>query len=334
MAVVKSQMLNANEVYQQTLLKAVKYNSVFEQKGLVLGTNITGHEYVRWFRVNRVAPGDPGDQELGEGVNPTETAMSIEKVTGTIKWYGAFTKVTSAARQIDPVKATAQFTKVMGEMARETRENIIRDEYLSNSTNIRNASGAAAVTSINATVSEADLRNMFRTMEKAGAEKITQIVKAGAGNNTYPIEACYLLYVTPDQAMDIRALTNFKKTAEYSNPDVAFEGEIGACQGWRIISTNLLTASVLPGSAAAGGTSVTGHQTTDGSHCDVHRAIGIGKEALGVANLDGGIQSIVKSEEQIGGALNQYSTTGYKMAMCAETFNSNWVIIYRTAVSS
>ena len=327
--VVKSDMLNPNEVYQQTLLRAVKYNTVFEQKGLVNTANITGHEYVRWFRVNRVDPGTPSDSALGDGVNPSETSMSIEKITGTIAWYGAYAKVSAAARQIDPVKATAAFTKVIGEMARETRENIIRDEYLSNTTNTFWANSVTQRTNVVAKVSETDLKKMFRTMEKAGAEKITKIVKAGSGQNTYPIEACYLMYVTPDQAMDIRGLTNFTKTAEYSNPDVAFEGEFGACCGWRFISSNLMTGAVVSG---GGSTAYTG-LANDGTRANVHRAICIGAEALGTANLDGGIESIVKSEDQIGGALNMFSTTGYKMAMCAEVFNTSWVMIYETAVT-
>ena len=327
--ITRTDMKNSNEVFQQILLKAVKLPSVFEQNGLVLKAKITGHDYVSWFRVPRINPGTP--TPLEDGVNPSETSVSVEKFTAKIDWYGAYTKVSTAAKKIDPVKVVAGFTKAIGELARETREILIRDAYLSNSSNTFYAKSVVGRTNVADVVSETDLKKMFRTLEKAGCEKITKIVKAGQGVNTYPIEACYLLYVSPDQAMDIRGLTSFIKVAQYSNPEVAFEGEIGSCCGFRIISTNFLTGAVVAGAGST--TTETDKQATNGK-CDVHRAIAIGSEALGVADLDGGIENIIQDEETVGGPLKQFSTTGYKMAMATKVVNTNAVMIYETAVSA
>jgi len=326
--ITRTDMKNSNEVFQQILLKAVKLPSVFEQNGLVLKAKITGHDYVSWFRVPRINPGTP--TPLEDGVNPSETSVSVEKFTARIDWYGAYAKVSTAAKKIDPVKVVAGFTKAIGELARETREILIRDAYLSNSSNTFYANSVAGRANVADFVSRIDLKKMFRTLEKAGCEKITKIVKAGQGVNTYPIEACYLLYVSPDQAMDVRGLTDFIRVAQYSNPEVAFEGEIGSCYGFRIISTNFLTGAKVAG---AGSSSTTGKQATSGK-CDVHRAIAIGSEALGVADLDGGIENIIQDEETVGGPLKQFSTTGYKMAMAAKVVNTNAVMIYETAVSA
>ena len=326
--ITRTDMKNSNEVFQQILLKAVKLPSVFEQNGLVLKAKITGHDYVSWFRVPRINPGTP--TPLEDGVNPSETSVSVEKFTARIDWYGAYAKVSTAAKKIDPVKVVAGFTKAIGELARETREILIRDAYLSNSSNTFYANSVAGRTNVADFVSRIDLKKMFRTLEKAGCEKITKIVKAGQGVNTYPIEACYLLYVSPDQAMDVRGLADFIRVAQYSNPEVAFEGEIGSCYGFRIISTNFLTGAKVAG---AGSSSTTGKQATSGK-CDVHRAIAIGSEALGVADLDGGIENIIQDEETVGGPLKQFSTTGYKMAMAAKVVNTNAVMIYETAVSA
>ena len=326
--VVRTDMKNSNEVFQQILLKAVKYASVFEQAGLVLKAKITGHDYVSWFRVTRLDPGTP--TQLQDGVNPSATAVSTEKYTAQIGWYGAYAKISTAAKKIDPVKIVAGFTKAIGELARETREIIIRNAYLSNSSNTFYAgSVAGGRTDVLGVVTDTDLKKIYRTMEKAGCEKITKIVKAGAGQNTHPIEACYLMYVSPDQAMDVRGITGFLKVAEYSNPEVAFEGEFGSVHGFRFISTNFLTGAVLLG---GGSGTDTGKQATD-SYCDVHRAIVIGQEGLGVADLDGGIENIIMSEEQVGGPLKQFSTTGYKMAMTTKVVNTSAVLIYETAVS-
>lgn len=327
--VKRPDMKNTNAVFQKILLKTVKYAPVFEQKGVVLNAKITGSDYVSWFRVNRIAASD-NPTELSDGVNPSETAVTTDKFTGTISWYGIFAKVASAAKKIDPVMIVSGFTKAIGEHARETREIIIRNEFIGSGASIAYANAVNTIGDVVATISETDLKKLFRTMEKAGAEKITKIVKGTAAENTHPVEACYLLYVSPDQAMDVRGLTNFTKVADYSNPDIAFEGEIGNDCGFRIISTNFLTGVV---GAGLGSGTTTGKQYTS-AHCDVHTAIAVGAEVIGVADLDGGIENIIKDEKEIGGALEQFSTTGYKMGMCAETLNSSWIALYKTAVSA
>lgn len=321
-------MRNPNEFFQKTLLKRVKYDSVFEQ--FALKGSVVGMEYVSWFRVNRIAPGSP--TQLGDE-NPSPLATTTEKITGQVGWYGAYAKIGRKAKAVDPVKATLEYTEVVGDHGRETREMIMRDALISDAETVYYANAVNGRTDVIAAISETDLRKLFRTMEKNGAEKITEIVTGADRDNTHPVEACYVMVISPDQAYDVRGLTNFTKCADYSNPSVRFQNEIGNCMGWRFIVSNFMTGIV---SAGGGGATVTGKQSTgEGSaaRCDVHKAIALGKEAFGIADLES-LESILKSEKEAGGPLNMYSTTGYIMAMTAKGLNSDWFAIYETAVSA
>jgi len=319
-------MKNPNEFFNKVLLKRIKYDSVFEQ--FALKGKVEGMEYVSWFRVNRAVPGSPA--QLGD-TNPSPLQITTDKITGQVGWYGAYAKIGRKAKKIDPVKATTEYTEVVGDHGRETREMIMRDSIISGAASVYyggNVAGGRA--DVLAAINNVDLKRIFRSLEKQGAEKITDIVVGQDRDNTKPVEACYVMIVDPDQALDVRALTGFTKCADYSDPSVRFKNEIGACDGFRFISSNFMTGLVLPG---AGSSTTTGKITTASSKCDIYRAIALGKEAFGIADLES-MESILKSESEIGGALNMFSTTGYIMAMTAKPLNTAWFTVYETAASA
>jgi len=327
--VTKADMKNTNEFFQKALLRRVKYDSVFEQ--FALKGNVVGMEYVSWFRVNRIKPSSPS--QLGDD-NPSPLATTTSKVTGQVGWYGAYAKIGRKAKAIDPVKATLEYTEVVGDHGRETREMIMRDAIVSDASITHYSSGADGRSNVIAEIKEADLKKLFRTLEKKGAEKITEIVTGADRDNTHPVEACYVMVISADQAFDVRGLgTAFTKCADYSNPSVRFKNEIGNAHGFRFIVSNFMDDLIILG---GGGATVTGKQATgEGSaaRCDVHRAIALGKEAFGIADLES-LESILKGEKEAGGPLNMYSTTGYIMAMTAKGLNDDWFAILESAVSA
>lgn len=322
--VTMADMKNPNEFFQQVLLRRIRYDSVFEQ--FALKGKVEGMEFVSWFRVNRVNPGSP--TQLGD-TNPSPLAITTEKITGQVGWYGAYAKIGRKAKKIDPVKATTEYTEVVGDHGRETREMIMRDSILSGATSIYYADAVAGRANVSSVINNTDLKRIFRALEKQGAEKITDIVVGEDRDNTHPVEACYIMIVDPDQALDVRALSGFTKCADYSNPSVRFKNEIGAAEGFRFLSSNYMTGVVLPN---AGSATVAGKISAGGTNCDVYRAIALGKEAFGIADLET-MESILKSEQEAGGPLNMFSTTGYIMAMTSKALNPAWFTIYETAAS-
>lgn len=316
-------MKNPNEFFQKVLLRRVKYDSVFEQ--FALKGRVEGMEYVSWFRVNRVAPGSP--TQLGD-TNPSPLKITTDKITGQVGWYGAYAKIGRKARRIDPVKAITEYTEVVGDHGRETREMIMRDAIISGTTSAFYAGAVSERTDVGAKITKEDLAKIFRSLEKQGAEKITEIVVGSDKVNTHPIEECYIMVVSYDQAKDLREMAGFTKCAEYSNPAVRFKNEIGAGYGFRFIVSGFMTDLIAPN---AGSTTTSGMQA-GAARCDVHIAIALGKEAFGCANLES-MESILKGENEAGGPLNMFSTTGYIMAMTAKALNNAWFVLYETAVS-
>jgi N4-gp56 family major capsid protein len=316
-------MKNPNEFFNKVLLRRVKYDSVFEQ--FALKGKVEGMEFVSWFRVNRVAPGSP--TKLGD-TNPSPLKITTDKITGQVGWYGAYAKIGRKARKIDPVKATTEYTEVVGDHGRETREMIMRDGIISGTTSAFYAAAGTARTDVGTVIAKADLLKIFRSLEKQGAEKITEIVVGQDRANTKPVEECYVMIISYDQAKDVRDMQGFTKCADYSDPSVRFKNEIGAGFGFRFITSAFMGDLVV---LNAGSTTTTGMQA-GAARCDVHRAIALGKEAFGIADLET-MESILKSEAEAGGPLNMFSTTGYIMAMTSKALNPNWFVIYETAVS-
>jgi N4-gp56 family major capsid protein len=317
-------MKNPNEFFQKVLLRRIKYDSVFEQ--FALKGKVEGMEFVSWFRVNRLNPGTP--TQLGD-TNPSPLQITTDKITGQVGWYGAYAKIGRKAKKIDPVKATTEYTEVVGDHGRETREMIMRDSIISGATSVYYAGAVAGRANVSGVFANADLKRIFKGLEKQGAEKITEIVVGAAKDGTRPVEACYIMIVDSDQALDVRALTGFTKCADYSDPSVRFKNEFGACEGFRFISSNFMTGVIVPG---AGSTTVAGKISTNTTNCDVYRGIALGKEAFGIADLET-MESILKTENEIGGPLNMFATTGYIMAMTSKALNPQWFTIYETAAS-
>ena len=169
-------------------------------------------------------------------------------------------------------------------------------------------------------------------MEKAGAQKVTEIVQGENRENTYPIEACYILVVDHDQAFDLRGNAKFTKCADYSNPSVMFKNEIGSIVGFRVIVSSFMEDLTYLGGGAYDSAG-TVQQTGSGSaaRADVHTAMALGKEAFGIADLET-LESIIKNEKEAGGPLNMFSTTGYILAMTAKALNKYWYVVLESAV--
>ena len=317
--------INNQKDYQQTLLKAMVVAPVFEQFGM--RGKVTGTKYVAWNRVNRITPGTPAT--LGLGKNPSPLTVTPEELTATVDWYGAYAKIPRQSEVTDPNGQVKGIIKAVGTHGNETREIIIRDALHSAVSSVYYANNTSRTTVV-ATPSVTDLRRISRSMFKNGATKITKIIKGGSGENTYPIPACYVIIAHPDTQTDWLGISGFLRTSQYAEPNAAFIGELGTIDEFRVIISNQCT--YIPGSASAGGAYGGTKLSDDSSHCNVYPCLIFGEEAFGVSDLEK-LETILKSKEQAGGALNMFSTAGYLMAMVAKLLNGNWCYQYEVAAS-
>jgi N4-gp56 family major capsid protein len=108
------------------------------------------------------------------------------------------------------------------------------------------------------------------------------------------IDGSYVAIIHPSVAFDLREDDEWKEFHKYNAVDPIFKGEIGAIHGVRFVECNEAKVWDVEGKK-------------------VYATLFLGKDAYGILDPEGeGMEMIVKTKDQIGGPLNQFSTIGYK----------------------
>lgn len=252
---------------------------------------------VEWRKWNTFAKAD----KLTEGVIPTGQKFGMSSKTGAINQYGTYAAVSDVLemRAYDDVILGA--TEEMGASLAETQETLIRDALLTNTNvlycdNITLATGAVASTPTSCATMEASTTAMSMMTPDMVAKAVTKLKK----DRVPTINGKYYAVIHPSVAYDLRKSDAWIESHKYAATTEIFNGEIGELHGCRFIEN--VFAPILGGTAYQNKASTVTYATYF-----------FGKDAFGIIDPDGGAaQMIVKSKEQVGGPLNQFSTIGYK----------------------
>jgi N4-gp56 family major capsid protein len=252
---------------------------------------------VEWRKWNTFAKAT----KLEEGVIPTGQKFGMSSKTGSIDQYGTYAAITDTLelRAYDDTILGA--TEEMGASAAETQETLIRDALLINTNvmycdNVTLATGAVAGPSANAAAMEASSTTMALLTPTMVSKAVTKMKK----DRVPTINGKYYAVIHPSVAHDLRNCKEWIEAHKYSATEEIFNGEIGELHNCRFIEN--VFAPILHGE---GYTNKAGTVT--------YATYFFGKDAFGIIDPEGGaLQMIVKSKEQAGGPLNQFSTVGYK----------------------
>ncbi|MDY3781371.1 MAG: N4-gp56 family major capsid protein [Candidatus Faecousia sp.] len=252
---------------------------------------------VEWRRWNTFARAS----KLQEGVIPTGQKFGMTVKTGSIEQYGTYTAVSDQleAHAYDDVILGA--SEEMGASAAETQEVLIRDALLTNTNvlycdNITLATGAVASTPTSCATMEASATAMSMFTPTMAAKAVTIMKK----NKVPTINGKYYAVIHPSVAFDLRNHKDWIDVHKYAAVSEIFNGEIGEIHGMRFVEDTF--APILGGST---------YQNKEGTK--TYATYCFGKDAFGIIDPEeGGLEMIVKSKEQAGGPLNQFSTVGYK----------------------
>ena len=252
---------------------------------------------VEWRKWNTFARAS----ELVEGVIPTGQKFGMSVKNGAIKQYGTYTAITDKLEMRAYDDTILGATEEMGASAAETQEVLIRDALLVNKTvlycdNITLSTGAVSGTTPNATnLMEASATVMALLTPDMVAKAVTIMKK----NKVPTINGKYYAVIHPSVAYDLRKTKEWIEAHKYAQPGEIYNGEIGELHGCRFIEN--VFAPVLGGEYANKAGGVT------------YATYFFGKDAFGIIDPEGGaLEMIIKSKEQAGGPLNQFSTIGYK----------------------
>ena len=191
-------------------------------------------------------------------------------------------------------------TEEMGASAAETQETLIRDALLVNTNvfycdNINLADG----TVVSTPSAPAEMEATAETMSVLTPQMVSKAVTKMKKDRVPTIGGKYYAVVHPSVAHYLRNCKEWIEAHKYAAPGEIFNGEIGELHNCRFVEN--VFAPVMDGEYQNKAGGVT------------YATYFFGKDSFGIIDPEGGaLRMIVKSKEQAGGPLDQFSTVGYK----------------------
>ena len=264
--------------YDTTLLENAREAMIFTQFGKK--QPMKGKK-VEWRKFNTFAK---ALTPLTEGVIPTGQTFGMTNIEGEITQHGDFTAVSDRLEMESYDDVIFGATEEMGAAEGETYDTLTRNILVSGN------SVAYAPNGNTETEGRANITNDC-ILTPAMVNKAATWLKK---NKAPRIDGCYVAIIHPSVAHDLRESEEWKEFHKYNDVAPIFKGEIGMLHGVRFVESNEAKIWNVGGNK-------------------VYSTLFLGKDAFGILDPEGeGMEMIVKSKEQIGGPLNQFSTIGYK----------------------
>ena len=260
--------------YDTTLLENAREQMVFTQFGKKQPMH--GNK-IEWRKFNTF---EKALTPLTEGVIPTGKTFGMTKIEASTTQHGDYVAVSDRLEleSFDDVIFGA--TEEMGATEGETYDTLTRNILVAGNS-VAYAGGKASRSALTAT----DI------LDPAMVNKAATWLKK---NKAPKIDGCYVAIIHPSVAEDLRNSNEWKEFHKYNDVQPIFKGEIGMLHGVRFVECN--EAKVWKEGSVA-----------------TYATLFLGKDAFGILDPDGeGMEMIIKTKDQIGGPLNQFSTIGYK----------------------
>ena len=298
------------QTYDRKMLSIAVKDTIFMNYGEKKPIPARGGKSIEFRRFERITVTD-GSYTLVEGtLNLHQTQATISAVSCTISQYGMYSQISDLleAQAFDPI--VAEYSEKYGLAMAEALNILVRNEWsnattlqYSDSATVVGTSGTGAVGSGNY-LDAAELLEMKRTLRRNGAR-------------TYDANR-YICFIHPDNTKDLfedpDIVDAFQHAAARSDNNPLFTGVLGDWMGIRFIESNFLKVRSSYGMSGA----------------DIYEVMVCGKEAFGVSELSAmSARLIMHSKEIEGGALESYSTIGWKAALAVKILNNDFMgLIY------
>ena len=263
---------------------------------------------VEWRKWNTL----PDAEELTEGVIPTGQKMGQTSTTGSIKQIGRYVTISDQLElhALDNVILGA--TEELGASAGTSIDKRVRDA-ISAGSNVQYCDKVGTGGAHTAVTSRAGLDLTAKLTPDEINKAVTTLKKMKAPK----IDGKYVAIIHPSVAYDLRGSDGWIEAHKYAAPTEIFEGEIGELHGVRFIETT--EAKIFNNSTCPVKTAADASGSKPATYYSVYSTLFLGKDAYKMIDPEGGnLEMIVKSKDEIGGPLNQFSTVGYKAEMAAK----------------
>jgi len=206
-----------------------------------------------------------------------------------------------------------KYLKLQKNQARRTSEQIIRDAIY-NGTSVVYAGGVATqAEAVFRRVTGQDLNLIQNKLTQQGGETITKQITGSTKVASEPIKAGYIGIVHHSMVYDLESIPGFVKAINYSSR-TPMKGEIGSYNKIVFIEdTEGVTA-------------------LDGK---ILKGVVFAEDAYATLTLKGSrnLDVIIRDKKLAGGALEEFSTIGWKFFQGAGIINENWIVRIETGTS-
>ncbi len=264
--------------YDTTLLENAREAMVFTQFGEK--QPLKGNK-IEWRKYNTFAK---ALTPLTEGVIPTGQTFGQTKIEAETTQHGDYVAVSDRLELESYDDVIFGATEEMGAAEGETYDTLTRNILVGGNSVMYCPNGDAEVTEragiTNACILTPDVVNRAQTWLKK--------------NKAPKINGSYVAIIHPSVAYDLRNSAEWKEYHKYNDVAPIFKGEIGELHGVRFVEA-------------------TNAKIWDVGGKKIYATLFLGAKAFGILDPQGeGMEMIIKTKEQIGGPLNQFSTIGYK----------------------
>ena len=285
--------------YDTNLLVNSRPKLIYAQLGRKEGLPKNGGRSKELRRINTLGK----CTKLTEGVIPTGKKAGMTSVTMNLGQWGDYVAISDLLElhALDNVIAGA--VEELGAAGGKTHDLLIRN-VLKGGTNILFADAYSGTTYQSTPTTEAELQTALGSYKcDLTPDMINKAsVNLEVGGAPKFSGDMYVAVIHPHVAYSVRKHPDFWETHKYCRPEELFKNEIGALHGVRFITSNL--APIIK---------------SDGQTYATYKTLFFGKDAFGVVDPEGsGMETIVKTKEQVGGPLNQFSTVGTKFEVAGK----------------
>lgn len=283
--------------YDTELLENAREKLIFQQLGRKQALPAKHGKVVEWRKWNTL----PAVEKLQEGVIPEGKKLGMTSMTVPIDQYGMYVTISDQLELHAVDDAILGATEEVGASAGESYDKLVRAVLMTGANvmfaDIYDADGKYLSTPETRSELVAGKANVAYLTPKMVNKVVTALKK-----NKVPTFANgkYVAVIHPSVAEDLRESNAWVEYHKYGATTELFNGEIGELHGVRFIESNM-AGIVKEGDTA------------------VYLTMFFGKDAFGVIDPEGaGMETIIKTKNEVGGPLNQFSTIGTKFSMGAK----------------
>lgn len=231
---------------------------------------------------------------LTEGITPSGQKLSKVDLLATVSQYGDFVHVTDVVDLTVEDAVLTEAVEKQSDQMHATLDELVRDVLAACASSTTCSTGGTVL-------NKTDIDTVVQTLMGGNTKWITQLIKAGPGQGTSPIPACFWGIVDSDLTDDLQDVSGFLETHEYPSQGPVDPHEWGATGHVRWLWTT------------------EGYVSSGTYSCPI-----IGQNAYGIVDIAGGnAKSIIKAFGSGGTAdpLNQRATVGWKLWQVARILN-------------